>query len=336
MVLKASDELRHPWDDTQVWRESWYWNFSDPANEIGCWLYFWVLPNQPLKTGMLVSFYHGIQEEVDSNGLAFAAPGHLYKGPNGHWVYCYKTDIPGLIPEDVDDAGLGGFHMKVIEPLKHTRLTFEDPGNASFAFDCRYMTRPWDFADNLHETPPWLAKNRYHRGWQVDGQLTIGGKTYQVKTTGDSDHSWGARDMTIFGQNNLKTYAIQAPDGGLSVKAQLLGPAGREVPRGYIAVGEDMQAVKSIRESSRYTKGGVMHDITLRVEDVTGRVVEAHMDAMFGAVGGAGPRVGYEGAGLWDVKGYGKCAGLASCWFAEGVTREDLHEGRAGRTLEQA
>jgi len=33
------------------------------------------------------------------------------------------------------------------------------------------------------------------------------------------------------------------------------------------------------------------------------------------------------------VKDWGPCAGLASCWFAEGVTREDLYEGRAGKTL---
>jgi len=77
-----------------------------------------------------------------------------------------------------------------------------------------------------------------------------------------------------------------------------------------------------------------MYDISLRVRDVSGRVVEAHMDRMYAAVaGGDRERVGYEGAGVWDVKDWGRCAGLASCWWAEGVTREQLHQGVAGRTL---
>ncbi|HEY2750256.1 hypothetical protein [Phenylobacterium sp.] len=332
MVLKASDELRHPWDGDTLWRESWYYNFSDPTNQIGGWLYLWVLPNQPLKSGMLVSLYHGIEEGIDSNALAWDAPGHLYRGPNDNWVYCYKQDVKELFEADLDDVELCGLSMKRLEPLKGYHLAFRDGDNCHFDIDCRFMSEPWDFADNIHPTPPWLAKNRYHRGWKADGEIVIGGRTYRLKTTGDSDHSWGTRDMTVFGQNNLKTYALQSPDGGLSVKAQLLGPPGKELSRGYIAYGADMRAVKSIKESSRYTPGGLMYDMSLRVEDVDGRVVEAHMDAMYAAVSGAPPRVGYEGAGVWDVKRWGPCAGLASCWWAAGTTPQQLHEGVVGRT----
>lgn len=332
MVLKASDELRHPWDSDPLWRESWYWNYSDPANEIGCWLYLWVVPNQPLKSGMLVCFYHGLETGLESTDVAWNSPGHLHRGPNGSWVYCYKQDVPELLQTDVDDVELCGFSIKRLEPLKRHRLAFEDGANARFEIDCEFMSDPWDFADNVHPTPPWLAKDRYHRGWKANGELTIAGQTYKVRTTGDSDHSWGTRDMTLFGQNNLKTYALQSPDGGLSVKAQMLGPAGKEVPRGYIAHGEDMRAVKTIQERSRYTPEGLMYDISLRVEDVSGRVVEAHMDKLFGAVGSKPPKVGYEGAGVWDVKGWGPCAGLASCWWAQDVTAEQLHKGLAGKT----
>lgn len=336
MVLAASDELRHPWDEDPLWRESWYYNFSDPANEMAAWLYFWVTPNQPMKSGMLVSIYHGLNVGIDSNAAAWSSPGHTYRGPGGNWVYCYRQEFPELISEDVDDAELGGFRMKRIEPLKRYLLTFQDGDNASFRFDCEFMTRPWDFADNIHPTPPWLAKNRYHRGWKCNGEFTLAGRSYAVNTTGDSDHSWGTRDSTVFGQNNLKTYAIQSPDGGLSVKAQLLGDPGHELARGYIARGEDMQAVKSIQESSRYRQSGLMEDISLRVEDVAGRVVEAHMDALYAVLDGGRASVGFEGGGVWDVKGWGRCAGLASCWWAAGITRDDLHSGRAGKTLSPA
>jgi hypothetical protein len=332
MVLDASDELRHEWDDDPLWRESWYFNMSDPANEIGMWLYLWVLPNQPDKTGMLVSLYHGVATDEDSNAKAWASPGHLFKGDGGSWVYCYRENVADLTEQDVDDIEVGGMRWKRLTPLARYRLAFEDGGNASFEFDCEFMTRPWDFADNVHPTPPWLAKNRYHRGWKANGTITIGERTYDIHTTGDSDHSWGTRDGTVFGRNNLKTYALQTPDGGLSVKAQLLGDPGREVPRGYIAVGTDMRAVTSIDERSQYRETGEMHDIILRVEDATGRVVQARMDSMYAALSGGGTSVGYEGAGLWDVGSWGPCAGLASCWWSVGTTREQLHAGLAGRT----
>jgi len=332
MVLKAADELRHEFDDDPHWRESWYWNFSDPVNRIGGWLYLWVVPNKPLKSGMLVCFYHGLAAPFDSTEAAWRADKHFIQRADGSWVYCYKRDVPELMTHNVDDAELCGLSLKVLEPLKHTQLAFRDGDNAQFDLDCRYMTRPWDFADNVHSTPRWLAKNRYHRGWKASGALRIGGRTYAIETTGDSDHSWGTRDDGIFQQNSLKTYALQTPDGRLSVKAQMLGPPGKELPRGYIAYGEDMQAVRSIREQSRYHSNGLMRDITLRVEDVQGRVVDAHMDEVHGAVAGPGPNVGFEGAGVWDVKGWGACAGIASCWFANGITPQQLHEGTAGKT----
>jgi hypothetical protein len=139
--------------------------------------------------------------------------------------------------------------------------------------------------------------------------------------------------MGLFEQNSLKTYALQTPDGRLSVKAQMLGEPGHELPRGYIAIGQDMQAVRSIRETSSYLPNGLMQDIRLRVEDVTGRVVEARMDRVYGAVAGPGPNVGFEGAGVWDVAGWGRCAGIASCWFANGITAAQLHLGAAGKTF---
>jgi hypothetical protein len=99
MVLKAPDELRHEWDNDPLWRESWYYNFSDPQNEIGAWLYLWVVPNQPLKSGMLVCFYHGVATDFDSTEAAWKSPGHLLRGANDSWVYCYKRDVAELMAE---------------------------------------------------------------------------------------------------------------------------------------------------------------------------------------------------------------------------------------------
>lgn len=336
MVLKAEDELRHPSDDDPHWRESWYYNFSDPQHEIGGWLYLWVVPNQPLKSGMLVCFYHGLAAEFDSTEAAWSAPGHLLKGAGDSWVYCYKRDVAELIQQDLDDVQFCGLSMRRLEPLRRYRLGFEDGVNARLDLDCEFITRPWDFADNVHPTPRWFAKNRYHRAWKARGELSIGGRSYPIRTTGDSDHSWGTRDQGIFDQNSLKTYALQTADGRLSVKAQMLGPPGRELPRGYIAIGDDMQAVNSIVEKSRYRDNGLMYDVTLRISDVKGRVIEAHMKEPYAAVAGPGPNVGFEGAGVWQVRDYGECAGIASCWFANGISAQQLAQGVAGKTFDSA
>jgi hypothetical protein len=333
MVLKAADELRHEWDADPLWRESWYWNFSDPASQMGGWIYIWVVPNQNLKSGMLVCFYHGVAADFDSTEVAWNAPGHLHRGASGSWVYCHKREVQELIDRDLDDVELCGLSLKRLEPLKHTHIKFMDGDNGRFALTCDYTTAPWDFADNIHPTPRWLAKNRYHRAWIAGGEVVIGGSKYRIRTTGDSDHSWGTRDTDIFNQNSLKTYALQSADGRMSVKAQMLGDPGHELPRGYISIDGVMQAVKSICETSRYKANGLMHDIDLRVEDVTGREIEAHMIDVFGAVAGPGPNVGFEGAGVWRVPGWGQCAGIASCWFAKGISPEQLHKGLAGKTV---
>jgi hypothetical protein len=332
VVLRAEDELSHEWDDDPLWRESWYWNFSEPASEMGGWLYLWVVPNQPLRSGMLVCFYHGLAAEFDSTEVAWRAPAHRVAKADGSWVYCYKRDVAELIESDVDDVELCGLRLQRNEPLERYRLAFEDAQNARFEIDCRFITPPWDFADNVHATPRWLAKNRYHRAWMARGELAIGSERFPIRTTGDSDHSWGTRDMGMFEQNSLKTYALQSRDGRLSVKAQMLGPPGRELPRGYISVDGDMRAVRTIEERSRYRSNGLMHDISLRVVDVTDRSVTAHMTDVYAAVAGPGPNVGFEGAGVWQVPEWGDCAGIASCWFATGITPDQLHRGLAGIT----
>ncbi len=116
-MLGPQDELRHPWDDDHHWRESLYFNFADPESEIGAWVYLWVLPNQPLKSGMLVSFYHGLSARLDGNEAAMASPGHLLEEAGG-WVYCYKQDVPSLIAQDFDDVELCGLRLRREAPLE--------------------------------------------------------------------------------------------------------------------------------------------------------------------------------------------------------------------------
>ncbi len=326
MVLKASDELRHEPNDDYYWRESLYFNFADPENEIGAWLYLWVLPNQEMKSGMLVSFYHGINDRMDANDAAMAAPGHTIHGDGGSWVYCFKKNVPGLIDADFDDVELNGLHYKRLEPLKRYHLTFADDAGNSFDFGAKFMTRPWDYADGLHPTPSWVAANRYHRSWWVNGTLKLNGETYEIDTTGDSDHSWGQRHPGIFSENNFKMWSFQTADGRMSVSAIQQGSPGSESMLGFVDIDGDIQSVDAVREKGGYSDNGVQQDFEMEVVDALGRKVTARMDKMFACLGAGSPGAtwGYEGVGNYDVDGFGACSGIVSYFWPPAITPAKL------------
>ncbi|MDE2463580.1 MAG: hypothetical protein KGO02_07700, partial [Alphaproteobacteria bacterium] len=194
MTLQAADELRHrdQVNEDYFWRESLYFNFNDAKNKIGGWLYLWVVPNQPQPSGMLVSFYHGAWPNMDVNEVAAASPGYRLVDKD-RWVYCFQKNADHLLTQDFDDVELFGMRFRRLEPLKRQHLTFDDGEGNRFDLKAEFLSPPYDYADGAFPTPSWMAANRYHRAWRVDGTLSIAGKQYDVHCTGDSDHSWGQR-----------------------------------------------------------------------------------------------------------------------------------------------
>lgn len=329
MVLAASDELRHPHNELFNWRESLYFNFADAANGLGGWVYLWVVPNKPRKSGMLVSFYKGVLDRRDINDLAFKSPGHRYSAPNGDWVYCFKRDVDPLIDADFDDVELCGLHLVRTEPLKSYRISFKDDAGTAIDLEGEFTIPPYDYADGLHATPSWVAQNRYHRTWRVQGTLNIAGRTYEVRTTGDSDHSWGNRDMQIFSQHTFKMWSFQTPDARRSVSVI---EQGKGLYLGFVAIDGDVRSARSIRQAARYSATGVQRNIQVQIEDAGGRTVRARMDEMFSAIGHGEPfgLWGFEGVGRYEVEDWGTCTGVASYFWPPEIEARSLHEGNPG------
>lgn len=321
MALAASDELRHPHDNEFNWRESLYFNFADGANGLGGWIYLWVVPNKPAKTGMLVSVYKGITDRLDANTAAMASPGHRYEGPDGNWVYCYKQDIGPLIKADFDNVEVCGLHLVRNKPLESYDISFSDGGGNALAIEGTFTMKPYDYADGAFDTPAWVATNRYHRSWKASGTLKIAGKTYRVNTTGDSDHSWGRRDMEEFARHTFKMWSFQTPDARNAVSVIEQG-AGLYL--GYVMIDDEVRSVKSIEHGASYSDKGVQRNIDVTITDVDGRVVKSHMPEMFSAIGhGEGPSVwGFEGVGKYEVDGWGTCTGIASYFWPPGMKPE--------------
>jgi hypothetical protein len=328
MVLAASDELRHPHDDQYTWRESLYFNFADRASGLGGWIYLWVVPNKPLKSGMLVSFYKGVTDRLAANDLAFRAPGHRYVGDHDNWVYCYKQDVAPLITADFNDVELCGLRLVREEPLRRYRITFADELGNHADLAGEFPMRPYDYADGPHPTPAWVAANRYHRAWRVHGKLQIAGQTFEIDTTGDSDHSWGRRDMEEFSKHTFKMWSFQTRDARRSVS---IIEQGHGLFLGFVDVDGDVRGVQEIRQRARYTATGVQHDIDVTMTDTAGRVVHARLPRMFSVIGHGEPEGlwGFEGVGDYEVDGWGTCTGVASYFWPPAIQPRALHEGSA-------
>lgn len=316
MVLQATDELRHEWDDDYFWRESLYFNFADPINELGGWIYLWVVPNQSKRSGMLVSFYHGITDRLDTNDRAMVSADHVLRSDNGAWVYCYKRNVSELLEADFDNASLCGLRLERRHPLESYRLTFEDDYGSGFDLDCRFLTAPWDYADGVVPTLPFVANNRYHRTWTATGQVRIAGESYEIQTHGDSDHSWGTRDPLRFGETNFKMWSFQSGDGVTSASVIEQGLPGAEQSFGFLALEDRIAAVSKIRSSASYSSSGVQEAVGLLVEDIQGRSAVATMPKMFAGLGFAGDGLwGFEGVGVYEVEGVGPCSGVVSYFW---------------------
>src|SRR5207253_9008148 len=120
-------------------------------------------------------------------------------------------------------------------PLEEYLLDYEDDAGNGFSLKGRFLTLPYDYSDHPNPTPEWMAANRYHRAWAVDGTLRMGGEEYKINTTGDSDQSWGQRHGETFGQFLFKMWSAQVdPDYAFSVVT--MGDPGNEIPYGFISI----------------------------------------------------------------------------------------------------
>lgn len=329
MTLGPADELRHPANSDYHWRESVYFNFHDRANRIGGWLYLWVLPNQPSPSGMLVSFYHGAWPDVAVTDKAMAAPGHLLRVAD-RWLYCYQKNSSTLIASDFDDVEFCGLHLRRCEPLERYTLRFNDGEGSALDLECRFMTRPYDYAEGVFPTPPWMAANRYHRAWWAKGTLIITGQRYDIDCTGDSDHSWGQRDMSRFGDNLFKMWSFQSPDGLVAASVLRQGVREGEIPLGFVSIDGRIASVSSVEVGASYDSEGVQSGIALAVGDELGRSVRARCPGMHSYLGWGSRDSfwGYEGVGDFEVEGYGSLPGLSSYFWPARVSAADLHAGR--------
>jgi hypothetical protein len=329
MTLDARDELRHVARDDPLWRESVYWNFNDPEQKLGAWIYVWVLPGPPAQSGIIVSFYSGDWPDPSVFTKAMAAPSHCIREP-GRWIYCFQQSLPVLVPDDFDDFSMCGLRLERLSPLDRYALTLTDDRGNTFNLESRFFMPPFDYSDGVNSTPAWLATNRYHRNHSIRGELRIDGEEYQIDCTGDSDHSWGTRDWSVMGRHIFKMWSFQTEDGRLAASVINQGTDTGTLALGYTKIDGTVASASSITSSAHYDANGVQTGIDVSITDDRGRLLHATCRSMHSYVGwrvGAnGEFWGYEGVGVYDSDGYGKVPGAVSYFWPDRITARLLAE----------
>jgi hypothetical protein len=328
-MLTATDELRHPLGNELHVRESLYFNFNDPRLGIGGWIYVWVLPNQPLATGMLVAFYKGLWAAQDCLDRANENPGHQLRRA-GDWLYCVQRNGTALVDDDFDDFSFDGLHVRRLEPLKSCAISFEDGEGSSFDLQFNFLTPPYDYAEGAHPTPSWMAANRYHRAHAVTGELNIGGERLAVNCTGDSDHSWGLRDMDAFGRNRFKMWSMQSADHRVLISVIDQGVGDCSIALGFVSIDGEMASASTIRSRTRFDDQAIQAGIELEIEDTLGRKIRARMPGMHSCVGwrATADFWGVEGVGAFEIEGQGAASGLSSYFWPSRIAPEALAAGQ--------
>lgn len=145
--------------------ETWFWNFHVPEVAINCFAYCWVHPNL----------------QVVSGGL------FIYRGITSSHLACEVFDYHDYLPMDVVGDGRviafpNGLRIEAVEPLRHVRMTYDDPArDSAFVVDCHALGVPIMRANNKH----------FEQVMHVTGKLTLRGAEHAVDCVTVRDRSWG-------------------------------------------------------------------------------------------------------------------------------------------------
>ena len=248
MVLRADDELRHPSTGRPGWRESMWYCFDLPEHEMGGAIYYAYYPHEPKPHCTLFAYLtRGWNRE----------PNKL--------LYQFSRELP--IPDsDWDDMKVGNFaHYRRIEPLKRWTLSFHVGERFDVDVEIDLFAGNWHYIDNWHETPKYLAGDRYHRPYHATGEMVLDGQRYALDMTGDSDHSWGPRrweplykSKYIAGQCG-REWAFQAFEG--------VALDGGVFPYGFIWDGQKMSPISKLEICPNYDEDGIQRSIGMNIVD---------------------------------------------------------------------
>lgn len=180
LLPSASDEGSHPPGAEALWNESWYFDFVDPAQELGGWVRLGLYPNEN-RAWINVLLCGPGQPTVALNDFEVAAPAD---------------------PFDVRTAGIV-LTQEVTEALQRHRVTVrgtaqahDDPAALLRGESGRPVEVSMDLTCETVGVPyAYRLATRYEIPCAVSGTVVVDGVSHELDAVvGQRDHSWGVRD----------------------------------------------------------------------------------------------------------------------------------------------
>ncbi len=267
-----SDEFAHERTDEALWNESWYFDFVDPAANLGGWLRLGLYPNED-----------------------HAWVNAMLCGPDLPTIALndFRAEVPAD-PFAVRTAN-STLTQEVLEPLRSYRVTangrgqaFEDPAALLRGESGRDVDVSMDLVWTTTGTPyQYRITPRYEIPCAVSGTVTVGERTYTIADVpGQRDHSWGVRDWWSM---EWVWSALHLDDGthlhGVDIRIDGMPPIGI----GYVQRGDELTELDSVRAEEVFAPNDlpVSTALTLQPGDVVASAeVVAHAPVRLEALDG--------------------------------------------------
>lgn len=203
-TANPADEFFHPVGDDRSWSESYYFNFTDPTQELGAFTRLGFRPREGWADALHAVYLPG-------GGVAF--------------TYGRRTDITPDVIEAMGtaDPQVANLTLRRGEPFGQWGIVYR--GEAQVMDDptvmlqatkdrpegwCEVMTLDMDVTFTAEASPHYArggAQGHFEQTGRVEGRIRLGDDEWQVDGYGVRDKSWGPRTW-------------QAPSGSASKAAQ--------------------------------------------------------------------------------------------------------------------
>ncbi|CAN5616366.1 hypothetical protein BH18ACT1_BH18ACT1_16230 [soil metagenome] len=179
-----ADEGRHPPAAEQLWNESWYFDFTTEAGDLGGYVRLGLYPALGVSWfwACLVGEGRPLVTVVDHEAPLPKAPG-LELRTEGLW-----TSLNCESPLDHWSIGLEAFGVGRDDPA-------EAYGDGRGERTALGLDLEWETVGGTYAYP---GVSRYEVPCRVHGEVLVGRETLAFDGWGERDHSWGTRDWWAF------------------------------------------------------------------------------------------------------------------------------------------
>ena len=222
MRLNDSDDSPHRPSDNPDWRESYYFNFVDPAKGISGFTTIGVLPKVNMREFVFVLF-HGDKREV-------------------YYVESRKKFRPNSLKSLSD----GHLSYELVEPLMEWRIRFaSDKMGADINWKGRFPV--YNFGGGSKTS--W--SDHFEQSGRISGFVSVpGGRMVKIEGMGQRDKSWGPRDWHI-----ESWFALHAQFDSLSIALRRDMVDGVVHVSGAISNGEKHVAIAKVDLETEFAGG---------------------------------------------------------------------------------